>query len=101
MNNNGVSRFVVQSQHKGTVILDRALVSKDLIVIYEPLLDAAVKVVSVVNWRDPDAYVEVYSMGLGLAMAGLLRAYGLNVVQAHVWDWVFEDEEEDEEEDED
>lgn len=78
---------MVQATHEHTVVLDRlGSVGNDIVLIEKPLLDAALRVASLVNYRDCDAFVEVYSLGVGLAMAGLLRAYGLNVLQAHVYE---------------
>lgn len=81
-------RFVVEAQHAGTTILDRVgdgVNGPDFVTIAEPLLSAAVRVVRFIDRRGPDEFVEVYSTGVGLAMAGILQAYGLNVISAHVW----------------
>jgi hypothetical protein len=75
-------RFIVESQHQGTVCIDTE--EGDLYHIERPLLLAVPYVLGILS-LDVDALTEVYAVGEGLAMAGFLKAHGANVVSAHAW----------------
>jgi hypothetical protein len=76
------TRFLVETRHDGTVCLD--IDEEELFNIPHPLLRAVPYVLYIVS-RDPSAGVEVYTTGEGLAMAGLLKAHGVEVVSSHCW----------------
>lgn len=76
-------RFLTESYPEGSILLDR--VAGELLTVPENLLEAARQISVVVAHRDPDEFVEVMVVGTGLAMAGLLTGYGINVICSHVW----------------
>lgn len=73
----------METHHEGTLVVDK--IADELVHIAHPVLGAVPYVLEMVCNRDEEAIVEVYSVGQGLAMVGLLQAYGLNVVCSHVW----------------
>lgn len=76
-------RFLTESHSDGSILLDR--LAGEVITVPVGPVQAAHHISSVVIARDPDEYVEVMVVGTGLAMAGLLTGYGVNVICSHVW----------------
>lgn len=79
-------RFYVEAlPGSGSYFVDRGAEDEEAIPIMLPLLRAAMLIADMVHHRDPDgeSIVEIGSSGNGLAMNGLLMAYGVNTVVAH------------------
>lgn len=79
-----ISRFVVEAHHDASILLDRA--TGDYLPFAVGPVPAAQMIARLIDFRDSDAYVEVFSSGVGLAMAGLLKAYGVNVISSYIWE---------------
>lgn len=77
------ARFAVQSLHEGTVLLDRN--DAELVAFKAGLLVEAMMVAAYVRMWGPEEFVEVSSTGVGLGMAQLLVAHGLNVMVSYVF----------------
>lgn len=76
-------RFLVESSYESTICLD--MDEGEIFHITKPLLRAIPYLLYVLA-RDVDALVDVYANKQGLAMAGLLKAHGVNVVSSHHWE---------------
>lgn len=74
-------RFELESTLSGTILLDRN--SGGVQSISAGLLWEAMWAAAVVRLIDPEAFVEVHSHGVGLAMAQLLRAHDIQVMVSH------------------